>query len=92
MYVIFLAIRYVTVLPWCVGTVLNGNDEAAGILASQAHGSVTLSRPDELCQLEGQEVEEADIGIWIDPIGSYLQEFHSLFILLLLLFIILLHL
>lgn len=51
------------------GKVLNGNFEAAQLLAQAVHRNVNnISPVDVACDVD---VDTSDCGIWIDPIGLY---------------------
>ena len=50
---------------------LDGNSEAAHLLASAVHDSVDIpSRPTEIDRLRNTEFDPAKYGMWIDPIGK----------------------
>ena len=49
--------------------VLNGNLDAAALLAKLVHQDVTIAMDSDLATVEA-EVSVEDIGIWIDPIGD----------------------
>lgn len=55
------------------GKVLDGNDKAASLLARVVHEEVTVKSSNDVNQLDTTELDEKDIGIWIDPIDSTAQ-------------------
>lgn len=62
---------------WCccyiVGTVLDGNSEAASLLSRVVHQDVEFHVADEPAfeSLGSVTLSEESIGIWIDPIGTF---------------------
>ena len=52
--------------------VLNGNLDAAARLAQLVHQDVTIAMDSDLATVEA-EVSVEDIGIWIDPIGDWVE-------------------
>ena len=50
-------------------TVLDSNCRAARLLADVVHDDLPYTTPQPLLDTE-QEISEAEIGVWIDPIGK----------------------
>ena len=57
--------------------VLNGNHDAAALLAQLVHQDVTIAMDSDLATVEA-EVSVEDIGIWIDPIGDWAERDYQL--------------
>ena len=52
------------------GRVLDGNQQAAELLASVVHETVNVDPGPSLKQLQDLDIDVGDIGVWIDPIGE----------------------
>ena len=52
-----------------VGSVLDGNEEAANLLADEVHHDVAMATEPALGGVDLQ-IPLEDVGVWIDPIGK----------------------
>ncbi|CAG2247413.1 inositol polyphosphate 1-phosphatase-like [Mytilus edulis] len=53
--------------------VLNGNEQAANLLAKVVHEDISYNPEEKIDKMEDLEIKEEYIGIWIDPIDSTAQ-------------------
>lgn len=51
---------------------LNGNEQAANLLAKVVHEDISYNPEEKIDKMEDLEIKEEYIGIWIDPIGKIL--------------------